>query len=225
MFERDRALRDAVLTDLARDAGNAEVILALAGDDIGQRDPSAGPGWRERLLTALVERGDFSRARALWLRISGLPTAPAGIFNPQFAKLAAPAPFNWTFGSGEYGFAEPAENASLQVVYYGRTNGQFAAQTLLLAPGTYQLRMRVLRESDNDQSSGLAWSVTCDKASTTLVTLPVGEGKGPARTIAGEFRVPAGCAAQTIKLVGTASDYAASEQVAFSNLQLVRMPS
>ena len=223
MFARDHLLRDAVLSDLARDAGNYDLIVSLAGDDIGKSDPAAGPGWKERLLTVLVERGDFARARALWLRISGLPKAPAGIVNPQFARLAAPAPFNWTFGNGEFGFAEPAANASLQVVYYGRTNGQLASQTLLLAPGAYQLRMRVMRESDNDQASGLAWTLSCGKATDVLLNLPVGEGKGSARPIAANFTVPAGCLSQTIKLVATASEYAASEQVNFSNFQLVRM--
>ncbi len=225
MFARDHLLRDAVLSDLARDAGNYDVIIALAGGGIAKSDPLAGPGWQERLLTVLVERGDFTRARALWLRISGLPKPPTGIFNPQFAKLAAPAPFNWAFGGGEFGFAEPAANASLQVVYYGRTNGQLASQTLLLAPGAYQLRMRVMRESDNDQGSGLAWTVACDKASAVLVSLPVGEAKGASRPLAAQFTVPAECAAQTIRLVGTASEYAASEQVNFSNFQLVRLAS
>ena len=225
MFARDHALRDAVLSDLARDGGNYGVIIALAGGAIGKGDPLAGPGWRERLLNALIERGDFGRARALWLRISGLPAAPTGLFNPQFAKVAAPAPFNWTFGSGEFGFAEPTVNASLQVVYYGRADGQFASQTLLLAPGVYLLRMRVMRESDKNQGSGLAWMVACGEAPSDLLKLPVGDVEGVARPVAAQFTVPAGCTSQTLKLVGTASEDAASEQLIINNFQLVRLVS
>ena len=225
MFASDHALRDAVLSDLAREADNYALIVALAGDQIGTGDRLVTPGWQAQLLRALVERGDLKRAQALWLRISGLRTAPTGIFNPQFAKLDAPAPFNWTFGSGEYGFAEPAANASLQIIYYGRADSQLVGQTLLLAPGNYELRMRVVRESDNDQASGLAWTVTCGQAATALFNLPVGAIKGAARPLAGRFTVPADCASQTIKLVGTASEYAASEELTINDFQLVRLAS
>ena len=82
-----------------------------------------------------------------------------------------------------------------------------------------------MRESDHDQSSGLAWTVSCGTAANVLFTLPVGDVKGAARPVGGRFTVPAGCASQTIKLVGTASDYAASEQVNIDNFQLVRLAS
>lgn len=225
MFATDHALRDAVLSDLARDADNYSLVVALAGNDIGKGDPLAAPEWQGQLLRALIERNDLVRARALWLRISRLSTTPTGIFNPRFAKLAAPAPFNWTFGSGEFGFAEPTANASLQIIYYGRANAQFASQTLMLAPGTYELKMRVIRESENDQDSGLAWTVACGKAAGVLFNLPIGDIKSAARPVVGRFAVPAGCTSQTIKLVGTASDDAASEQLTINNFQLVRLDS
>lgn len=225
MFARDRLLQDAVLTELARDAENHDLAIVLAGDRIGKADPADGPAWQDRLLASLVERGDFGKARSLWLRIAGLSIAPTGVFNPQFAKLPAPAPFNWSFGSGDFGFAEPGPNASLQAVYYGRAEGQLASQTLLLAPGAYQLRMRVTRESDNDQPTGLAWTITCNKATKPLMKLSVGDAKGAPRPVIGTLSVPANCPAQTIKLVGTGSEYAASEQVNISNFQLVKLPS
>ncbi len=224
-FATDHALRDAVLSDLARDADNYSLIAALAGNDLGKGDPLVAPVWQGQLMRALIERNDLTRARALWLRIGGLPTRPTEIFNPQFAKLAAPAPFNWTFGSGEFGFAESTANASLQIIYYGRANAQFASQTLILTPGTYELKMRVIRESENDQDSGLAWTVACGKAADLLLNLPIGDIKSAARPVVGRFTVPAGCTSQTIKLVGTASDNAASEQLNINNFQLVRMNS
>lgn len=225
MFASDHALRDAVLSDLARDTDNYDVIVALAGDQIGRGEDGEVPGWQGQLLRALIERGDVVRARALWLRISGLATAPTGVFNPQFAKLTAPAPFNWSFGSGDFGFAEPAANASLQIVYFGRTNAELVSQTLLLTPGAYELRMRVMRESDKDLASGLAWTVACGKATAPVLTLPIGNDKGASRPIAGRFAVPAGCTSQTIRLVGTASDDSASEQLTVTNFQLVRLSS
>ena len=220
MFASDHGLRDAVLSELARDAGNYDLIVRLAGDDIGRGEPLVAPVWQTQLLRSLIDRGEFGRARALWLRISGLRTAPAGIFNPQFARLAAPAPFNWSFGGGEFGFAEPAAGNSLQVIYYGRANAEFANQTLLLAAGTYELRMRVVRDSDS--GSGLAWTVACGPAGAVLLNLPIGDIEGVARPISGRFAVPAGCSSQTIRLTGTAREYAASEQVTINDLQLVR---
>lgn len=225
MFAGDRQLRNAVLSELARDAGNFGLILTLAGDEIGKREPLVAPAWQARLLRSLIDRGEYARAHALWMRISGLRTAPAGIFNPQFARIAAPGPFNWTFGNGVFGFAEPTAGASLQVIYYGREDGQFATQTLLLAPGTYELRMRVMRESDSDESSGLTWSVACSTTGNVLLDLPIGDIKGAPRPIARRFAVPADCPAQMIKLVGTSRDYASSEQLTINDLQLVRQTS
>ncbi len=226
MFAGDRELRDAVLSELARDAGNFSVIVALAGDEIGKDEPLVPPAWQAQLLRSLIERGEFLRAHALWLRISGQRTAPTGIFNPQFARLAAPPPFNWTFASGDFGFAEPAAGGSLQIIYHGRADAQFASQTLLLLPGTYKLRMRVMRTSDGEGTSGLAWTVACSaadaKAGNVLLTLPIGDSEDVARPIAARFTVPAGCSSQTIQLAGTTREDAPSEQVTISDLQLVR---
>lgn len=222
MFARDHELRDLVLLDLARDAHNYDLVVALAGREIGKGGPGGAPAWQRQLLGALIERGELARAHALWLRISALSAAPAGIFNPQFAKIDAPPPFNWTFGGGDFGFAEPAAGGGLQVIYYGRANAQFASQTLLLAPGTYEIRMRLQREGDAVRGSGLAWTIGCGAADEVLINLPLGEAARAAHPIAGRFTVPAGCSSQTIRLVGTAKEYGASEQVTIHDLQLVR---
>jgi len=222
MFAGDAILRDAVLSELARDAGNYDLILKLAGGEVGKSEPPVASLWQAQLLSTLINLGDFARARTLWLRISGLRAAPAGIFNPQFARLAAPAPFNWSFGSGEFGFAEPTAGNGLQIIYYGRANAEFANQTLLLVPGTYKLRMRVVRKRDSDEDSGLTWTVECVKAKDVLLNLPIGDIQGVARPIAGRFTVLADCPAQTIRLAGTALEYASSEQLTIDDLQLVR---
>jgi hypothetical protein len=222
IFSGDPGLGDAVLAELARDAGNFELILALAGDGGGQSEAAAAPAWHALLLRSLVEKGDYARAHAFWMRISKVGSAPAGIFNPGFAKLAAPAPFNWTLGGGDFGFAESAAGGGLQVMYYGRANAEFANQTLLLAPGSYELAMRVMRRSDGDGGSGLAWTVTCDAGKKVLLKLPIGDAENVARSIAARFTVPTGCSPQTIGLTGTTREYAPSEQVTITNLRLVR---
>lgn len=225
IFGRDPELRDAVLAELARDSSNFDLILTLAGDGRGKDEPAAAPGWQAVLLRSLVEKGEFARARDFWVRVSKLGSAPAGIFNPGFAKLAAPAPFNWTFSSGDFGFAEPAAGGGLQVMYYGRADAEFANQTLLLAPGSYELGMRVMRTSDGPGGSGLAWTVACSAGNKVLLTLPVGDAKNVARPIAARFTVPAGCSPQTIRLTGTTREYATSDQVTVTSLRLARSKS
>lgn len=224
MFEVNPALRDEVLAALARDADNLDLVLKLADRTPADDRVAAAPAWQAELLRSLVERGDYDQAHALWRRISGINHAPAGIFNPQFARLSAPAPFNWSFASGDFGVAEPAAGDSLQLLYYGRTNAEFASQTLLLAPGTYALSMRVLRTPDGEGPSGLAWSLTCPSrtGAPPLLALPLGSAAGAAQTVTGRFTVPAACRAQLLKLAGTAREPASSEQVTISNLQLVR---
>lgn len=223
MFVTNPEVRDAVLSELARDAGNYALVVTLAKDQAGVRDPAVAPDWQPQLLRALIERGEFAKAYTLWLNISRLRAGPAGIFNPSFAKLVAPPPFNWTFGSGDFGVAEPAGSGRLQILYYGRANADFANQTLLLAPGTYQLRMRVMRDPGSGEKSGLAWTVACLPGGKPVVSLPIGDARGATRAIGARFTVPEGCASQQIRLAAVAFEFPSSEQVSISDLQLVRL--
>ncbi len=102
-------------------------------------------------------------------------------------------------------------------------NADFASQTLLLAPGRYQLSMRVLRGPDDGGDSGLAWSVTCQPVTKMLLTLPLSKAAGSPQMLAGPFTVPAGCRSQLLRLAGTAREYGSAEQVTLSDLQLVRL--
>lgn len=223
MFADDPKVRDAVLAELARDAGNYALVLSLAGAQTVVAEAATVPAWQTQLLHALIERGEYAKAHALWLRISGLRAGPAGIFNPTFAKLAAPPPFNWAYGSGDFGVAEPAGVNRLQIIYYGRSNAEFATQTMVLRPGTYQLRMRVTRDAASGDFSSLAWTASCLPAGKPILTLPIGNAKGPPRAIGARFVVPDGCASQQLRLTAVAVEFPSSEQVAISDLQLVRL--
>lgn len=221
MFALEPRLGGDVLALLARDADNAELVGALAGDPVGRASPPGAPPWSAQLLRTLLERGERDRAYALWLRVSGLRQKTPGLFNPQFLTITAPPPFNWTLSSGDFGVAEPVAPGSLQIFYYGRADADFATQTLLLSPGSYELRMQVTRDTDKDGPSGLSWSVACQPGGRTLLQLPVTGASGPASPLGGRFVVPANCSAQLLKLDGTAREFTVSEQVVIANLQLV----
>ena len=222
VLEGDPALAEQVLVLLARDAANTDLVLALAGDRAGPAARPA-PAWHGVLIGALVARGDYARAHGIWRRFSGVTGPRALLFNPAFSASDAPPPFNWTLSSGEFGVAEAMPPGGVQIIYYGRSNGEFASQLLLLEPGTYQLAMQVAREGSAGSPSGLAWSVECASGAWALLSLPLGGAPGAARPLSGRFTVPANCPAQRLRLVGTAGDMSASEQARIAALRLDRV--
>jgi hypothetical protein len=221
MFAANPALGGQVMAELARDASNAALLIDLADNDFGFKGTDV-PAWQTQLLSSLIEQRNYVEAHSLWRRMSGLRGGMAGLFNPQFAKLAAPAPFNWTLGSGKFGVAEPAASGKLQVMFYGRDDGQFASQLLLLSPGSYQLRMQVARDGPREEMSGLAWTLTCQPVPKQLLALSLTKTESPTGALAGDFTVPQGCPAQLLVLAGVSREFAKSEQATISNLQLVR---
>lgn len=218
MFAANRGVGDLVLTELAADAGNAGLIMQLAEPGLSAED--APPAWQGRLLNALIERGDYGRAHLLWSRFSGIRGASSpGPVNEAFAKIGAPPPFNWTFGSGSFGLAEPSSGGELKVIFYGRDDGELASQLLVLPPGQYRIGM--VASSDANGDSGLEWSVTClpGKAKVTGVSLKNATAAGA--RLGETFTVPSqGCAAQWLKLVGKAGEVAKSEQATIAGFDL-----
>ena len=213
-FERN------VLSNLSMDPANLELILNLWS---GGTEP-AGPGhsspeWQTRILAQLVVKGDFKRAYLAWRRFAGVEQANGGLFNPRFRYLAAPAPFNWTFGSGG-GLAQPAPNGQLEIIYFGSDDAVLAKQLLLLAPGPYRLSMEV--KGDLDEANDIAWSIECFSQNQPLMRLRLGQHSSSARLEA-NFTVPGGCPAQMLKLSGFPGEFRKTTEFTVGNLQLTRM--
>jgi len=221
MFAGNPDLRDQVLVELARDASNAALLMDLAGDGVDASRAAASP-WQAQLIASLIERGDYAKAHALWRRFSGVPGRESALFNPQFAKLAAPAPFNWTFAAGTAGVAEPIASGELQLIFYGRDTAQFASQLLMLRPGDYELRMRVRRDSPSAEASRLGWTLTCQPGTRQLLDLPLAKAAKADGALAARFTVPANCPAQLLALGGISGEFPKTEQATIGNLQLVR---
>ena len=181
---------------------------------------SDAPAWQSILLNTLIERGEFARARELWMRISGIQSQdPPRVVNHLFAKISAPPPFNWTFSSGSSGVAEPAGSGKLNDIFYGRENAALASQLLVLPSGRYRIQMEA--SGDNEGSSGLEWSVTCVPSQAKLTSLPLKGATLAGVRLGAEFTVPAeSCPAQWLKLTGTAKEIAKSEQVTIGRFEL-----
>ena len=204
-------VESGVLSVLALDPANADLVLALAN----RREP--GSTWERNLISALARDKQYARAQSLWASFSGVRPS-AGLFNPAFADIDAPAPFNWSYPDSAEGIAEPDGKGGVDVLYYGRAKAVLASQLLLLPAGQYRLAMTV---SDVVGEAGaIRWTVRCGTAGPMLVELPVRAG-----SVAGRFAVPAGCEAQWLELQGVAGDMPRTTELKLADLQLTSSPS
>jgi len=205
-FTQYPRLEADVLALLAQDAANADLVLSLAT----QRKPV--PDWRGTLVTALASSGQYDKAHAIWGRMSGIDARP-GLFNPAFAEIAAPAPFNWTFNQTAEGVAEPDGKGGVSVLYYGRAKAVLASQLLLLSSGSYRLAMKV--DGASGEAGAIHWGLRCANTDKVLADLPM-----HADAAATGFTVPSGCPAQWLELMGVAGDMPQTTELTIANLQL-----
>jgi hypothetical protein len=212
LFRSDPAIREDVLEALASDPDNAEAVLALA--NVNHRSTSSQ--WLHILLQSLVSGGEYARARTIWIALTG-PEPSAGnlLYDPKFSAPAAPPPFNWVLASSPIGLAERQPGNRLHVIFYGQQDGVLASQLMLLAPGSYRLRMG--GPSDAAHAELLGWSVRCDKSSSPISTVSL-DGAVRGWT----FVVPANCPAQWLELSGRSGDVAQQADVAIGPLTLTR---
>lgn len=205
-FRRYPRVESAVLSVLALEPANADLVLALASG----RTPD--PDWRPTLVSVLVTAGEYDRAHAAWSRLSG-HEPNQGLFNPAFADLAAPPPFNWAFPTGGEGVAEPDGEGGVSVLYYGRSDAALASQLLRLPPGSFELAMRVT--GGGGDGAAVRWVVRCAGAGTVLVQIPLRAGQ-----VSGSFTVPPTCEAQWLELQGTAGEGQRTTELAVRDLRL-----
>lgn len=212
LFAAEPSLGDSALVALAQDPANAPIILALA--DQRQREPSAP--WLGALLTQMVAAGRYANARAVWASVSGVGAEQGSLlFDPGFSQATPPRPFNWDLTSSTVGIAERNSRGGLHTVFYGQEDGALARQLLVLPPGEYRLASGVAAGSNNPES--LYWLVRCDKATTEL-----GRVRVDMAMRGWVFQVPAGCPAQWLELIGSATDLPQQSDVTITGLSLTR---
>lgn len=209
-------LETGLLGTLASDPANANLVLYLSNGDVG--DPAAIASWRSSLIGALVTAGQYDRAYRVWRRLAKVDAQQSLLFNPTFAALAAPPPFNWTLVSGATGLAEP-QNDGLHLLYYGRDNMTLASQLLRLAPGRYTLSFRI--SVAEGAATPLAWTLTCLPGQQSILTINLGHA-AKAKGAASRFVVPAGCPAQQLELKGVAPEFPETVDVALTGLAVTR---
>lgn len=205
-FRQYPHLEPSVLSLLAPDPANADLVLALA--TISRPDPD----WRGTLVSALATAGQYQKAHATWAKLSGVRPAP-GLFNPGFTEHGAPPPFNWAFPQTAEGVAESNGEGGLDVMYYGRARAVLASQLLLLPAGRYSLAMRVA--DSGGEAGAIHWTLRCANPDKMVGDIPLRAG-----SVGAVFTVPADCPAQWLELVGVAGDFPRTTEMTISNLRL-----
>lgn len=203
VLQANPRLKRPLLNALSSDPANAELVLALAGQDARSAERSAKQ-WKSRLIQGFIAQGDYAAAHALWRRFAGRSGDASPLLNNgTFAESPAPPPFDWSYNSGRGGFAEPA-GGRLRVLHYGREDMRLASQLLLLEPGAYRFRAPV---SGTAAADALAWTLTCVSSGRRLMQLVVGQGDSA------QFGVPDGCTAQMLALEGRSNEMPQSSDV------------
>jgi tetratricopeptide (TPR) repeat protein len=216
LFVVNPALENPVLSALASDAANADLVVAAASKGSTGKDERP-PAWQEKLLNALVAGREYQKAYRIWLRLVGLPGGTAkAIFNPQYRATSAPPPFNWTFTSSAAGVAE-GENGNLRAIHYGTEDTVLAKQLLMLSPGTYQMSMSI--SGSVDAENQLTWSITCLPSRNEILAVAVQD----AGFLGASFEIPRGsCEAQQLELKGRAQEPVQLADVEIGPIRLER---
>jgi len=203
-------LSEGILDNLATDPMNADLLLLLS--HVVPRKAAAAKPWQIRLISEVIEEGDYSRARQLWAELAGARLSET-IYDPRFHGSSAPPPFNWTFAT--QGAVIEARSGGLHILYFGRDDGVLASQLLVLRPGTYGLRMTVSGQLADPQT--LNWKISCLPSRSVILDRPVGQ----AGTLDWAVNVPSsGCGAQQLELHAKASDAERSSDFLISGLNL-----
>ncbi|MFL6763777.1 MAG: hypothetical protein ACJ8FO_01100 [Sphingomicrobium sp.] len=211
LFAANPALGDSALTVLASKPETASSVLALA-----DARHATQAGWLLTLLQTLTGAGQYSQARAIWAKASGISAGDGGelLHDASFTDRTSPPPFNWALAASTVGLAERQPGQRLHILYYGQEDGFLASQLLLLPSGAYRLSMQLL--GDRQRARALSWSVWCDKASEPIAsaTLEVAAARGFS------FQIPASCPAQWLRLAGASSDMPQQNDVTIASLKL-----
>ena len=212
LFQANPELAHPVLVALASSISTVPAALALADS----RETSNSQ-WLLQMVDTLIEAGDYSKAWSVWRRAAG-PSVRQGelLHDADFRDASAPRPFNWQLTSSTVGLAERQPGGRLHILFYGDEDGTLASQLLMLPSGAYRLSMRLV--GDPARAHALTWSLWCDKAAQPLssITLDTAAARG------WQFQVPAGCAAQWLKLSGTSADMPQQVDISVTGLTLAK---
>lgn len=204
MLATNPGWREDFLYALNQQGMSPDAIFRLTAQNSGK---SSALFEQSALLQTLVKNHEYERAYLAWINF--LPETSlkevGSVYDPEFANLAGPAPFNWQLLSSPDGSAEFRAPKGLTASYLGAAPTTLAQQTILLSPGRYALSVVA---SGKDEYNQLAWVITCARGGDPVVTtrlLKLSDGR---RKYSSIFQIPAsGCEAQQLALTGTPGEF------------------
>lgn len=209
ILRTDPELKSSLLSALASDPKNADLILSLAESQRG----SEATSWVQQLLASLVQAGEFRKAHAIWLQFAAADESRAAQW--AFTRSASPSPFTWQFRQESAGSAVPAGNG-LEVFHSGRQTVNLASKLVLLPPGSYTMSWMV--SGTTPSSDSIRWSVTCLPSEEKVADLPVvGTGR-----VSAQFHILEACVAQRFDLQGSAQTIPETTTFTISELRVSR---
>ncbi|UZK69019.1 hypothetical protein OKW76_13450 [Sphingomonas sp. S1-29] len=184
-------------------------LLALLTRLPRARDPVAADTEQRAVLRAAVEQHHYAAAHRAWR--SFVPAAHRRAsttpYDPNFAGLPGPLPFNWTTGDNAAGEATIApvpdlpEAGAMTLAFHGATPAVLTEQLVLAAPGPATLSLRS-RMTGADPVGRIVARVRCAHDDMLLAEMPLATVGGPIQRFAASFAVPPRCNAVRLQFVG-----------------------
>jgi len=196
--------RQEFLYELNQQGMSPDAIFRLTAHNSAQTEAISE---QSSLLQSLIKNHEYERAYLAWVNF--LPQASlkqiGSIYDPGFADLPGPAPFNWQLISGSDGSAEFRRPKGLSVSYLGMARATMALQTLLLPPGKYRFSVVA---SGRDEYNQLSWTITCTSGGEPVETTRLANLAATRRKYNTTFEIPAtGCEAQQLVLWGLPGEF------------------
>lgn len=184
--------------------------------------PDAQAPLLPRLLSRLVDAGDYAAARDLALRFGKASPATLDSFGLSAATTDPRyAPLTWRLGASEAVQTGLTPDGALDVELRPGTAVPLAERTTALSPGSYVIEQQITR-GDDGTSLLLEWELRCGADKTPVwkqpLSLPRQGGRFHAR-----LEVPADCPLQRWRLTALADDAQSDASFRLAALRIGRV--
>lgn len=184
-------------------------LLALLTHLPRARDPIAADIEQRAVLRAAVEQRHYLPAYRAWRRFvpPEYRSASNAPYDPNFAGLPGPLPFNWTTGDSAAGEANftPAPNlpegSAMTLAFHGAAQAVLTEQLVLASPGPATLALRA-RMTGAEPVGRIVARVRCAHDDMLLSETPLATVGTPIQLYSASFTIPPRCEAVRLQFAG-----------------------
>ncbi|WP_033919716.1 tetratricopeptide repeat protein [Sphingomonas sp. 37zxx] len=207
-------------------------LLALLTRLPPPTDPARAAAEQRAVLRAAIAQGQYNAAYRAWRGF--LPAEhrlrALGVYDPNFAGLPGPSPFNWTRVDSAAGEASMArardlpEGSAMTLAFHGAAPAVLIEQYALATPGAATLSLRA-RMTGGDPVGSLTARVRCAQDESLLAELALPTASAPIRRYAATFTVPPRCTAVRVQFAGEPGERFGEIRVAVTGVDLRQSPA